>query len=85
MSQYLTWYAGADFRGDTYRVNGDFACENSYLLTDVLKKDFQFKGFVVSDWGATHSAAKASHAGLDMEQPDQIFFGDALKKAIDAG
>jgi beta-glucosidase len=67
------------------RVNGDFACENSYLLMDVLKKDFNFKGFVVSDWGATHSAAKASHAGLDMEQPDQIFFGDALKKAVDSG
>ena len=45
------------------RVNGDFACENSYLLTDVLKKDFHFKGFVLSDWGGTHSAAKASHAG----------------------
>ena len=67
------------------RVNGDFACENSYLLTDVLKKDFHFKGFVLSDWGGTHSAAKASHAGLDMEQPDKIFFGDALKKAVDGG
>jgi beta-glucosidase len=40
------------------RVNGDFACENSYLLNEVLKKDFHFKGFVVSDWGGTHSAAK---------------------------
>ena len=67
------------------RVNGDFACENSYLLTDVLKKDFHFKGFVLSDWGATHSAGKASHAGLDMEQPDQIFFGDALQKAVASG
>ena len=67
------------------RVNGDFACENSYLLTDVLKKDFHFKGFVVSDWGGTHSAAKASHAGLDMEQPDKTFFGEALKKAVDGG
>jgi beta-glucosidase len=67
------------------RVNGDFACENSYLLTDVLKKDFNFKGFVLSDWGGTHSAAKASHAGLDMEQPDKIFFGDPLQKAVEAG
>ena len=33
------------------RVNGDYACENSYLLTEILRKDFQFKGFVVSDWG----------------------------------
>ncbi len=67
------------------RVNGDFACENSYLLTDVLKKDFNFKGFVLSDWGGTHSTAKASHAGLDMEQPDKYFFGDALQKAVEGG
>jgi len=67
------------------RVNGDFACENSYLLTDVLKKAFHFKGFVLSDWGGTHSAVKASHAGLDQEQPDKIFFGDALKKAAESG
>jgi beta-glucosidase len=67
------------------RVNGDFACENSYLLTDVLKKAFHFKGFVLSDWGGTHSAVKASHAGLDQEQPDKFFFGDALKKAVESG
>src|SRR5271157_1682459 len=47
------------------RVLGDFACENKYLLTDVLKNDWNFKGFVVSDWQGTHSTAKASAAGLD--------------------
>ena len=67
------------------RVNGDYACENTYLLTDVLKKDFNFKGFVLSDWGGTHSTVKASHAGLDQEQPGENFFGDALKKAVDSG
>jgi beta-glucosidase len=67
------------------RVNGDFACENSYLLTDVLKKAFNFKGFVLSDWGGTHSAVKASHAGLDQEQPDKYFYGDTLKKAVESG
>jgi beta-glucosidase len=67
------------------RVNGDFACENSYLLTDVLKKAFHFQGFVLSDWGGTHSAAKASHAGLDQEQPGKNFFGDALQKAVESG
>jgi beta-glucosidase len=67
------------------RVNGDFACENSYLLTDVLKKDFHFPGFVVSDWGGTHSTVKASHAGLDQEQPGKTFFGDALQKAVESG
>jgi beta-glucosidase len=67
------------------RVNGDFACENSYLLSEVLKKDFHFKGFVLSDWGATHSTVKASHAGLDQEQPAEAFFGEALKKSVEAG
>jgi len=67
------------------RVNGDFACENSYLLTDVLRKDFHFQGFVLSDWGGTHSTAKASHAGLDQEQPGKTFFSDALQKAVESG
>ena len=67
------------------RVNGDYACENSYLLSDVLKKDFRFKGFVISDWGGTHSAVKASHAGLDQEQPGKYFFGDTLQKAVESG
>jgi len=66
------------------RVNGDFACENHYLLTDALRTAFHFKGFVLSDWGGTHSAVKASHAGLDQEQPDQYFYGDALKKAVES-
>ncbi|MGB8473142.1 MAG: glycoside hydrolase family 3 C-terminal domain-containing protein [Candidatus Acidiferrum sp.] len=67
------------------RVNGDYACENSYLLKDVLKKDFHFQGFVLSDWGGTHSTVKASHAGLDQEQPGKNFFGDALQKAVESG
>src|SRR5215831_12597217 len=66
-------------------VNGDFACENKYLLTDVLRKDWSFKGFVLSDWGGMHSAAKASAAGLDHEEPLDDFFGDKLKEAMHAG
>ena len=67
------------------RVNGDYACENQYLLTDVLKKDWNFKGFVLSDWQGTHSTAKASAAGLDHEEPAEIFYADAMKKAVEAG
>jgi len=66
-------------------VNGDFACENKYLLTDVLKKDWRFKGFVVSDWGGTHSTVKASAAGLDNEEPEDIFYGHKLLEAAKAG
>jgi beta-glucosidase len=67
------------------RVNGDYACENKYLLTDLLKKDWNFKGFVVSDWGGTHSTEKASAAGLDHEEPGEIFYGDEFKKAVESG
>jgi len=67
------------------RVNGDYACENKYLLTDVLKKGWNFKGFVLSDWQGTHSTAKASAVGLDHEEPGEIFYGDAMKKAVESG
>ncbi|MGA2570307.1 MAG: glycoside hydrolase family 3 C-terminal domain-containing protein [Terracidiphilus sp.] len=67
------------------RINGDYGCENSYLLRDVLEKDWGFKGFVISDWGATHSTEKASAAGLDQQQPMAEFFGQKLKEAVDAG
>ncbi len=67
------------------RAWGDYACENKYLLTDVLKKDWNFKGFVISDWGATHSGAKSSAAGLDHEEPGELFYGDDLKKAVESG
>ncbi len=66
-------------------LNGTYACENEYLLNEVLKKEWGFKGFVVSDWGATHSTEKAALAGLDMEMPGNRYFADALKKAVEAG
>ncbi|MFZ0662981.1 MAG: glycoside hydrolase family 3 C-terminal domain-containing protein [Acidobacteriaceae bacterium] len=66
-------------------VNGDHACENDWLLNEVLKKDFHFKGWVVSDWGGTHSTVKAALAGLDQEMPGDQYFGPALKKAVEDG
>jgi beta-glucosidase len=67
------------------KVDGDWACENSYLLNDLLKKTWKFPGFVVSDWGGTHSTTKAALAGLDIEMPGNSFFGEALKKAVEGG
>jgi beta-glucosidase len=67
-------------------VEGNYACENDYLLNDVLKKDFKFKGWVISDWGATHSTTKAAINGLDQEMPgDDNYFSDPLKKAVEGG
>lgn len=71
------------------KVNGDWACENRFLLTDVLKRDWGYPGWVMSDWGAVHSAAKAANAGLDQESGQEldsaIFFGADLKSAVEAG
>ena len=66
-------------------INGEYACQNKYILTDVLKKDWAFKGFVISDWGGTHSTVQASAAGLDHEQPMDDFYGEKLKQAVEAG
>ena len=65
-------------------VNGVYSCENPYLLTDVLKGDWGFQGFVMSDWWATHSTVNAALAGLDQEQPDNQFFAD-LPQAVANG
>ena len=69
------------------KVNGDYSCENDYLLNQVLKKDFNFKGFVLSDWTGTHSTVRSALAGLAMEQPGDFdstkaFFGQPLEDAV---
>ena len=46
-------------------INGRWGCENDYLLNTVLKHDWGYKGFVMSDWGAVHSTAPAATNGLD--------------------
>jgi len=66
------------------KVNGTFNCENGPLL-NILKKDWGFDGFVVSDWGATHSTVASALAGLDVEMPTGVYWGDALRKAVEAG
>jgi len=66
-------------------VNGEHACESDYLLNQVLKHDFGFKGWVLSDWEGTHSTVKSANSGLDQEMPGKDFFGKDLKKAIADG
>lgn len=67
-------------------VNGHFACENDYLLRDVLKGAWAFDGLVMSDWVfATHSTAPAVNAGLDVEMPQGVHLGDDLIAAVGDG
>ncbi len=73
---YLPAFKAAVQQGDAWavmscynKVNGTHCAESDYLLTDILKKEFGFKGFVVSDWGSTYSTAPTVNAGMDLEMP----------------
>lgn len=70
------------------RVGGTYASEHAWLLTDVLRGDWGYKGWVMSDWGAVHSLAAAG-AGLDQqsgqELDPEVFFDEPLKDAVVAG
>jgi beta-glucosidase len=62
-----------------------WACEANSTLTAALKDRLGFRGFVMSDWTATHTAVDSALAGLDMEMPQGVFFGLPLELAVDAG
>jgi beta-glucosidase len=70
-------------------VNGDFACENAFLLNTVLKQDWAYPGWVMSDWGAVHSTVKAARNGLDQQSGGELdthpFFRADLRKAVERG
>ena len=71
------------------KVWGDHACESAYLLDDVLRRDWGWRGYVMSDWGATHSTAKAADSGLDQQSgypfDDKPYFGELMLQAVKAG
>ena len=71
------------------RVNGVYACEHDFLLNQVLKRDWKYPGWVMSDWGAVHGVEGPLVAGLDQESgqelDSQIFWGAPLTDAVKAG
>lgn len=69
------------------RLNGTFCSEHEWLLTSVLRDDWGFDGFIVSDWFATRSAAASLRAGLTWEMPGPGLFYTAenVQAALDAG
>jgi len=89
---YFPAFKAAVQKANTYsimggynRVNGTYANENKYLLTDVLKKDWGFDGIVISDWGAVRSTIKTAEAGMDLEMPNGKYLGEKLLEKIKAG
>ena len=71
------------------RVNGDYACENDFLLNQVLKRDWGYPGWVMSDWGAVHSTEKAALNGLDQQSGQELdrapYFSAPLRAAVASG
>jgi beta-glucosidase len=67
------------------KTDGIYSCENPYLLNTLLRKQLDFQGWVMSDWGATHSTVASANAGLDQEMPGAKYYGAPLKAAIASG
>jgi beta-glucosidase len=66
-------------------INGQYACENDYLLHTVLDQRWAFPGFVTSDYGATHSTVASADAGNDQEMPSAVYYGPTLQAAVQSG
>jgi beta-glucosidase len=79
--------AGADSVMSSYNsVNGAFAGDNEVLLTDILRDEWGFEGFVTSDWvGGTHDAVRSLEAGMDIEMPLRLLRAREMPKALHDG
>ncbi len=66
------------------RVNQTYACENE-ALNYILQNEWGYKGYIMSDWFATHSTVRSALAGLHQEMPDDQYFGASLAKAVSSG
>lgn len=68
------------------RINGEFVGDNKEYLTDILRKEWGFDGYVVSDWGAVNDRISSLAAGLDLEMPPGDYENDRLiVKAVQEG
>jgi beta-glucosidase len=70
------------FMGAYNRVNGTYCCENAYILNDILYNELGFTGWVMSDWGATHSTVDSANNGLAQEMPGSDYFNNTLLNAV---
>jgi len=95
---YLPGFKASITEGGAYTVmaaynkfRGDWCSENEYLDREILRKEFGFKGVLMTDWDAAHSTVKAALAGLDLEMGtdkkdyDEWYFANPLIKAVEEG
>lgn len=68
------------------KINGVYAAENAYTLLDILKGEWEYEGFVISDWFGTQSTVDSANNGLDLEMPGPAkYMGEKLLKAVQDG
>ena len=89
---YLPPFEATVVEGNAYgvmaaynKINGTWCAENPQLLTQILRKDWGFRGMVISDWGGTHSTVGSVTAGLNVEMPSSDYMGQALLDSVKAG
>lgn len=67
------------------KVNSVYCSENRFLLTEVLKEEWDYKGLVISDWGAVHNICRSVMAGLDLEMPQNPAIVEQIKAGLEDG
>ena len=67
------------------KVNALWCSENKQLLTEILKEEWGYDGFVISDWGAVHDATRAITAGIDLDMPCDEYLADTIKRDYELG
>ncbi|KAK5991544.1 Beta-glucosidase cel3A [Cladobotryum mycophilum] len=58
------------------KINGNWACENEYVMDEILKGHLGFPGYIMSDWNAQHTTTQSANTGLDMTMPGTDFSGN---------
>ncbi|MBR3040886.1 MAG: glycoside hydrolase family 3 C-terminal domain-containing protein [Lachnospiraceae bacterium] len=67
-------------------INGKYSCENKWMLTDVLRNEWGYKGIVISDWCACSNLTKSVQAGMDLEMPDSLgIHKECIRKDLENG